>query len=559
MKTTQRLLSILLSLMIVFSVFTVIPGSASAQTVGDSDPDGSADCLRIDRRAGGDDGDLAEIGADADLAETGHYDIAVGKKVITSDNYRDVYGDGTVKYNPSTKVLTLNNPDPKKLERAYDNDYGFIHINADGVTVKGTYHMDKAYSLYGISADKSFALDGSFTFRGNDTGAQANGDITINGGSVTVIGPRYGISATNLTVNAGNLKAVAAGSGAESSGIIVENMIVGNNITRIEMQGNECAFIGDGINFNKTRITAPADAFFHPYDRTIISPDLSGTAKSAVIEPFGGSYYDVWVGSRRVDSQNYTDIFGDGKASYDPGTKTLTLSDPTLTGGFVSSESKTNNFFRIYALDDLTVKGSYHMTADDLHLHTYFDEEEGKEVEKKLYGGIYSGNNLTLDGSFSFAGEKFCVYAEKDLNIQSGSLKAFGCDNIGLRGDVINIAKTVSKIDAEASYPLYGASDIGLSNQLTLTAPSNGGLAKDTGDGYVYIIDLDTNKPAKHVVLEYQGPVINYDVYLGTKQVTSKNMDDIFGDGKAKYEPSTGTLTLNNPTISGVYTNLRMT
>ena len=554
MKTTQRLLSILLSLMMIFSVFSVIPGSASAQTVGYDDSDGSADSLRIERRAGGDDSDLAVTGADADLAETGHYNISVGKKVITSDNYRDVYGDGTVKYNPSTKVLTLNNPDPKKLEGAYAEDYGMVHVNDSGVTVTGTYHMDKAYSLYGIAGDFTVKINGNFTFYGSQTGAQANESIIINGGNVTCYGSENGITARELTVNAGNLKSVATGSG-DTDGILVDNITIGNNITRIEARGASSAVVCDGIEFNKTRITSPADAFFHPWDRSIVKPDLSGTATSAVIEPFGGSYYDVWVGSRHVDSENYTDIFGDGKASYDPGTKTLTLSDPTLIGGYVQSDSNTNNFFRIYALDDLTVKGSYHMTADDLHLYTYFDEEEGTEKEKKLYGGIYSGSDLTLDGSFSFAGEKFCVYAEKNLNIQSGSLKAFGSENIGLRGDVIDIAKTVSKIDAEASYPFYGASNIGLSNQLTFTAPSNAGLAKDTVDGYVYVIDLDTNKPAKHVVLEYQGPVTNYNVYLGTKQVTSKNMDDIFGDGKAKYEPSTGTLTLNNPTITGVYPN----
>ena len=43
-----------------------------------------------------------------------------------------------------------------------------------------------------------------------------------------------------------------------------------------------------------------------------------------------------------------------------------------------------------------------------------------------------------------------------------------------------------------------------------------------------------------------------YDLWLGSTQVTDNNKDDILGDGgKAKFDPSTNTLTLNNPTITG--------
>ena len=47
-----------------------------------------------------------------------------------------------------------------------------------------------------------------------------------------------------------------------------------------------------------------------------------------------------------------------------------------------------------------------------------------------------------------------------------------------------------------------------------------------------------------------------YDLWLGTTQVTSLNCDDILNDGgKAKFDPSTNTLTLNNPNISDYYTD----
>ncbi|MBQ5399312.1 MAG: InlB B-repeat-containing protein [Ruminococcus sp.] len=45
---------------------------------------------------------------------------------------------------------------------------------------------------------------------------------------------------------------------------------------------------------------------------------------------------------------------------------------------------------------------------------------------------------------------------------------------------------------------------------------------------------------------------MEYDLWVGSTQVTSDNKDDILGDGgKAKFDPETGTLTLDDPTIEG--------
>ncbi|MBR4015075.1 MAG: InlB B-repeat-containing protein [Anaerotignum sp.] len=48
--------------------------------------------------------------------------------------------------------------------------------------------------------------------------------------------------------------------------------------------------------------------------------------------------------------------------------------------------------------------------------------------------------------------------------------------------------------------------------------------------------------------------VTKYDVWVGGTQVDETNLNDILNDGgKAKYDPDTGTLTLNNPTITTVH------
>ena len=48
----------------------------------------------------------------------------------------------------------------------------------------------------------------------------------------------------------------------------------------------------------------------------------------------------------------------------------------------------------------------------------------------------------------------------------------------------------------------------------------------------------------------------SYDLWLGTTQVTDANKDDILNDGgKAKFDPSTNTLTLDDPYINSFYVN----
>jgi hypothetical protein len=51
--------------------------------------------------------------------------------------------------------------------------------------------------------------------------------------------------------------------------------------------------------------------------------------------------YGIWLGSTQVTSDNMTDILGDGKASYDPGTTTLTLNGVTIdaTSGYTTMPS----------------------------------------------------------------------------------------------------------------------------------------------------------------------------------------------------------------------------
>ena len=64
------------------------------------------------------------------------------------------------------------------------------------------------------------------------------------------------------------------------------------------------------------------------------------------------------------------------------------------------------------------------------------------------------------------------------------------------------------------------------------------------------------DNPISPLTFIFPAPVTKYPVWVGATQVTSANKDDILSDGgKAKYNPETNTLTLNNPTVSGSHNN----
>ena len=233
MRSMKRPLSILLSLIMIFSMFTIIPITASAQVVGDADAPAltaaakeAAGALKTAQKK---DVDLAETAAEADLASVGeHYGIVVGSKVITPNNCDDVMGDGSgsVRYDSSKKVLTLNNPTVTDI---YNNNEksGAIQIQTGGVTIRGSFHMSAPLSTVGLKVTDGnhVTLEGDFTFRGTVVGILAN-DMTINSGSVT---------------------AVSTGSEAVACGIYSENCIVNGGITKVEIQSNYCAYIGDKL------------------------------------------------------------------------------------------------------------------------------------------------------------------------------------------------------------------------------------------------------------------------------------------------------------------------
>lgn len=136
------------------------------------------------------------------------YDLSVGGTKITAANCADVFGDGTVKYDPSSNTLTLNNAiiategygiDAETSDRLYINLIGTSSVNSR-----------RSYALYhnntnGITIQSS--SNGKLRLNGSSVGSfQEFGNITIKNCEVDVNG-MHGIEGGNYcTLNLENVK-----------------------------------------------------------------------------------------------------------------------------------------------------------------------------------------------------------------------------------------------------------------------------------------------------------------------------------------------------------------
>ena len=205
----KQTLSLILSLLMVFSLFAVIPGGAAEQAAiarSDSDAEISqnpaviarsdSDVAIPQRGDGTRVSDLADTGSDADLADIGSvtkYKLWVGGAQVTTDTMYDILEDGgRARFDPATNTLTLNNPNIKgfsSIGKEGEQRYAKIYsVNMD-LTIRGRYYMPSDEEIkphYGIYCNQGkLTLNGDFLFRGMQAAVCISGaGLTISGGSL---------------------------------------------------------------------------------------------------------------------------------------------------------------------------------------------------------------------------------------------------------------------------------------------------------------------------------------------------------------------------------------
>lgn len=145
--------------------------------------------------------------------------------------------------------------------------------------------------------------------------------------------------------------------------------------------------------------------------------------------------YGLWLGDTRVNNYNCTDIFGDGKISYDKDTHTLTMNGAQISGG------RYKNAY-IYAEDTLTIllsDGSANTVGGFSH-----------ETTDTSYG-IYAANGLSVSGGGSLVvasgdaqNDAFGIYVRiGSFSVKGSSLQA-KAGNAGTNSAGIYVASKAS-------------------------------------------------------------------------------------------------------------------
>lgn len=266
--------------------------------------------------------------------------------------------------------------------------------------------------------------------------------------------------------------------------------------------------------------------------------------------------YPLWVAGVQVTSANKDDILGDGgKAKYDPDTKTLILDNPAITEHYLGA--------LIFSRDDLTVTGKANLVID-------YPSERGIVVVDKsltINGDItvtgvghngkigFEAYGITIvGGNVKTKNVDYGLYSHKDdVKISGGTTEINALEyGICVFDGKINITSGITKVDVSgcSEDALQAENGINIDTQLEIAIPLNGVVSSSGGNSY--IAESDGTTIAKNVTIVHNGTLSAYPVWVGDTQVTSANKDDILGDGgKAKFDPSTNTLSLNDPTIVG--------
>ena len=537
----KRTLALFLSLMMVFSLFSGLNITAGAAETDVTEAAAEAEVtestteselpeldLQLPEPESETEGsaakaDLAEIGAEPDLADTGAtYELWLGSTQVTDANKSDILGDGgKAKFDPSTHILTLNNPTING-----EHNYSKIFCNGFDLTVKGSYTMTFAQSDNALTVfDHDLTLDGNFTLLAWCYAVETSYDIYVNGGRVT---------AKLEEGDSESCQAFCSDAGSITFGDNVEYFEAAVTSTWNTVYAVGYSSEGTAAVSPKLKLTTPEGGSFREGSCYYYESGKQKRAKTVIIEPADPTdiKYEVWVGATQVTGANKNDILGDGgKAKYDPSTATLTLNNPTISTNY-SSGGKTH---KIYAAEDITVKGSYTMTSYSADY------------------GIYGYMNLTLDGDFTILSGIHGVYARFKLTIY-GSLVGRAnsttyTSSAGIKASQIKFGE-ITRVEAEGkkAMAIYAERGLTIPPKYEITTPSASYIENGT------VVDNAASQIAKRVVIE---PVTDgLGVYLGEKQVTESNKDDIFGDGKASYDIDTKTLTINYPTIRGCYTTL---
>ena len=388
-----------------------------------------------------------------------NYGLRIAGINVTDKNYNDLSEisgvSGTVKYNPDTKTLTLDNATITPAGGVY----GIANDSIEGLTINVIGENRLTTSPAAIySANTSTTIKGeggTLNIKSNSAGIYFEKSLVIDSCTVNINGA-YGIggkdgTSENLTIS--NAYVMATG----SSGSICD-------IASLTLDG--------------CKIIAPVDATFDETKHAVtLNNYLINIA--VIIAPDYMKCYNLQINSVEVTDRNCNDLSViegvSGTVKYDPDTKTLTLENATIDdNGSRSIYSETDSLI-------INVIGENKLT------------NSGAAIGLNYTPTIIKGEGGTLNIEAGNSG----IYFKKSLEIDSCTVNVKG--RYGITGNNgTSETLTIRNATVTAEGKLGSICDI---KSLTLEGSVISTPEGATFDETVHAVVLDGNKVTSQVVI----------------------------------------------------------
>jgi len=381
------------------------------------------------------------------------YGLYVQGNLVHEGNKSDILGDGsgTASYDPSTKTLTLRG------DIAGHFNQEVIKSEVDGLTIVPTRDLK-------LSSTEAQALT-------------LKGDTTITGGGkITISADGDGIRAESGLLNFREADVVIH-SGA--TGIRGTNA-AGLNVyaSTLDVKASTAAVDGfGGVTLTNEMIQYPMGAVNNG------SAFVLGSTPVRELKLSPDEKFALYVADVQVTRANAHNILGDGKASYDPATKTLTINDSIACSGTVISNDGVSGLTVTWGKDVTLESTANLIAAVTLAAETTFTGLAGKLTIRSAGSGVVAN----YDGALTVGGAKLDVLS-----------KGYGITSNGKAKLVLNTAF----LHAEGVYgAITGFKSITL-NDDEIVAPAGGKIDGGkivSGSDAATSVTIEPSKPVELV------------------------------------------------------------
>ena len=428
-------------------------------------------------------------------AEVTKYNLYICEKQVTSDNAKDILGDGVFSYDPNNNILTVKGNINAKVEQSYNS---VIENHIDGLVIK-------------IASDSVINFNqGNFINFSNNTVLTGPGKLTVGSGSNSIL-PSSGFyfqglddgshtTYPNLTIENTNIDMYVHYGFRGQQGKDTDLKLINSQIS-VSSSYEVFSYIHK-LEFENCAVTSPEGAIVK--SACVYKSDGITPAKSVVIAPKSNysfvsdtTIYNLSVGGVDVSGENADNVLGDGKVKYVPEENVLYLY------GDINSES----YGIKNGIENLTIN-----VVNDCTMNT--DYVYGIKCEENTT--ITGDGTLTVISPYNIG-----IYLDyhKKLNVENSNLVIRGGEGItGYGGYRTALNINNSYIDITASK----GSAINLAqNDDNATVNINGVIITTPADAVIKsgnVYENDGKTPAQRIVIKPYY-IVTFDVNGGSESI----------------------------------------